>query len=332
MLLTVLGFTCCAIIIFFAGKKLSHYGDLLADMTGMGKALIGLILMSTVTSLPELMVGVSSVAILQSADFAVGGILGSCAFNLGILSLMEFYMSKNKPLFSQMSQSHILAAAFSIILLALTGLGLFMDSSMVFMPTIGLTSIGFAVLYILSMRSIYYYQKSNPAVVAEAESITLEGITLKKVGLRYAMYAVIIIVTAIALPYFAENIAAETGLGESFVGTLFLAVSTSLPEIAVSIAAVRIGAADMAMGNLLGSNIFNIFILFLDDIMYTKGLLLKDASDSNQISVFMVLIMTGVALTGLIFPFQQKRTIMAWDTLAIFLLYVLNVVLLYKFS
>lgn len=87
----IAGFLVCAIIIFFAGKKLSFYGDLLADMIGMGKAFIGLILMSTVTSLPELMVGISSVSIVQSADLAMGDILGSCALNLSILSFMDVY-------------------------------------------------------------------------------------------------------------------------------------------------------------------------------------------------------------------------------------------------
>ena len=88
----------------------------------------------------------------------------------------------------------------------------------------------------------------------------------------------------------------------------------------------------MAMGNLLGSNIFNIFILFLDDVMYTNGLLLRDASESNLISIFIVLMMTGVATIGLIFPFRQKRIVLAWDTLIIFLLYVFNIILLYRLS
>ncbi|OIQ21082.1 MAG: hypothetical protein BM557_04820 [Flavobacterium sp. MedPE-SWcel] len=330
MYITVLGFLGCASIIFFAGKKLSYYGDLLAEMTGMGKAWIGLILMSTVTSLPELMVGVSSVTILKSADFAVGGIIGSCAFNLGILSLMDFFTAKDKPLFTQVSQSHILAASFSIILLALAGLGMFMDRSIMIVDSIGISSIGFALIYFLAMRGIYAYQKANPAITTPYEPV--KGVTLRGVALRYAGLALIIIATAMALPYFAEQITVETGLGESFVGTLFLAISTSLPEIVVSLAALRIGAADMAMGNLLGSNIFNIFILFLDDVMYTDGLLLRDASESNLVSIFMVLMMTGVATIGLIFPFRQKRIILAWDTLIIFLLYVFNIVLLYRLS
>lgn len=331
MYIDLLGFAVCAAIIFFAGKKLSFYGDLLAELTGMGKAWIGFILMSTVTSLPELMVGISSVSIVGSADLAVGNIVGSCAFNLGILSLMDVFTPKNKPLFSQVSQSHILAASFGIILIVLVGLGLYLDD-IVISPSMGLISLSFGVIYLLSVRSIYNYQKINPAEeVAEAIEQSPE-VTLRSVSLKYAGFALVIIATALVLPYFAENIAVHTGLGESFVGTLFLAVSTSLPEIAISMIAIRTGSADMAVGNLLGSNIFNVFILFFGDIFYTKGLLLKDASDANLISVFAVIIMTAVAIIGFIAPGRSKRIFLAWDTLAILLLYILNMILLYKLS
>jgi cation:H+ antiporter len=92
------------------------------------------------------------------------------------------------------------------------------------------------------------------------------------------------------------------------------------------------GSTDMAVGNLLGSNLFNIVILFLDDIFYTKGHLMKDASDVNLLSVFFVIIMTGIAIAGFIFPSNRKKFVMAWDTLWIFGLYVMNIVLLYILS
>lgn len=331
MLIHASGFIVCATIIFFAGKRLSYYGDLLSDLTGMGKAWIGLILMSAVTSLPELMVGISSVAIVQSADLATGDILGSCAFNLGILSLMDFFTPKDKPLFSSVSKSHILAAAFGIMLVAMAGLGLYLDVDMVITPFIGMTSISFAIVYIIAIKSIYNYQKSHPSAAADAHHDE-SGLSLRQVVQRYVLFALIIIVAALALPYFAEHIAEATGLGKSFVGTLFLAASTSLPEIAVSVAAVRMGAVEMAVGNLLGSNIFNIFILFLDDLFYTNGHLLKVSSDANLVSVFFVIMMAGTAIIGFIFPSKQKRFLMATDTLVIFLLYLINMILLYKLS
>jgi len=331
MLVSASGFLVCATIIFFAGKRLSYYGDLLADLTGMGKAFIGLILMAAVTSLPELMVGFSSAAIIESADLATGDILGSCAFNLGILSLMDIFTPKNRPLFSHVSQSHILAASFGIILIAMAGLGLFLDKDIVLTPSIGLTSISFAVMYFWAMRTIYSYQKENyrESIASHAE---VGSLTLRQVVVRYALFALVIIITALALPYFAEHIAKETGLGQSFVGTFFLAASTSLPEIAVSVAAVRMGSPEMAIGNLLGSNIFNIFILFLDDVFYTKGHLLKDASEANMVSVFFVVLMSAVAIIGFIFPSKVKKVFMAWDTFAIFVLYLVNMLLLYKMT
>jgi len=332
MAINLLGFLFCAAIIFFAGKRLSHYGDLLADLSGLGKAWIGLILMAAVTSLPELMVGVSSAAILQSADLAVGDILGSCAFNLGILSLMDIFTPKDKPLFSNVSKSHILAAAFGVILIALVGLNLFLEKDITITSFIGLTSVSFLVVYLISVKTIFNYQKHNATTAIKAVEIVETHLTLKQVIIRYALFASVIIVTALALPYFAEHIAEETGLGKSFVGTLFLAISTSLPEIAVSLAAIRMGSTDMAVGNLLGSNLFNILILFLDDIFYTKGYLLKDASEVNLLSVFFVAMMTGVAIIGFIFPNREKKIFMARDTFAIFGLYVINMVLLFFLS
>ncbi|MBK8657831.1 MAG: hypothetical protein IPN22_02870 [Bacteroidetes bacterium] len=77
-MLNFFGFLFCAVVIFLAGKKLAHYGDLIAELTGLGKAWIGLILMASVTSLPELMVGISSSALVGSADLAVGDIWELC--------------------------------------------------------------------------------------------------------------------------------------------------------------------------------------------------------------------------------------------------------------
>ena len=325
------GFLACAVVIFLAGKRLSYYGDLLADLTGMGKAWIGLILMAAVTSLPELMVGVSSVAIVGSADLAVGDILGSCAFNLGILSMMDVFTPKTHPLFANTSKSHVLTAGFGIILISLVGLGLFLNEDITFLPFLGLTSISFLLVYLIAVRVLFNFQHSTPQAIESIDSHQIP-FTLKQVLLRYALFASVIILAALALPYFVEHLADATGMGKTFAGTLFLAASTSLPEIAVSLAAIRMGSSDMAIGNLLGSNLFNVLILFLDDIFYQKGHLLKDAAELNLLSVFFVLMMTGVAIIGFIFPSREKKWFLSWDTFVIFSLYLINMILLYFLS
>ncbi|MCU0360888.1 MAG: sodium:calcium antiporter [Bacteroidia bacterium] len=331
MAFAFLGFAACALVIFFAGKKLSYYGDLLSELTGLGKAWIGMILMASVTSLPELMVGISSVSIVGSPDLAVGDIFGSCAFNLFILSMMDAFVPGKKPILGMANRSHILAAVFGILLLTMAGLGLFLESDFVLSPSIGLISISFALIYFISMRSIYLFQKSQIANPQE-ENTNHSTLNLKQVIFRYSIFALIIIGTALALPHFAEQIAELSGLGKSFVGSVFLAISTSLPEIAVSLAALRIGASEMAIGNLLGSNLFNVFILFLDDVFYLKGHLLKDASENNLLSVLFVIAMTAVAIIGIVFPVKEKRWLMAADSFIIFMLYLTNIFMLYHFQ
>lgn len=326
------GFLLCALVIFLAGKKLAFYGDLIADLTGMGKAWIGLILMAFVTSLPELMVGISSSAIVQSADLAVGDILGSCAFNLGLLAMLDAFVPGKKPLLGNASQSHVLAAALGLILMTMAGVGLFLPEDVIVTPGIGLISISFILIYLFAIKLIYQYHKKNLPVVATVVPGEQPSLPLKPVIGWYTLYALIIIVAALFLPYFAEHIAEETGLGKTFVGTLFLAISTSLPEIAVSIAAVRAGSIDLSIGNLLGSNLFNIFILFIDDLVYTKGHILKDANDVQLISVFAVILMSAVAIIGFTYRLAQKRYLLAWDAFLIFLIYIVNIILLYKLS
>ncbi len=331
-MLNFFGFLFCAVVIFLAGKKLAHYGDLIAELTGLGKAWIGLILMASVTSLPELMVGISSSAIVQSADLAVGDILGSCAFNLGILALMDAFTPKNRPLFGYASQSHVLAAALGLILVAMAGVGIYFPNDLVITPSIGLTSVSFMIIYLAAVKIIYQYGKKTQTETVAGDDQDAPAVELKSVVAWYVLYAAIIIAAALFLPHFAEKIAEQTGLGKSFVGTLFLAASTSLPEIAVSLAAVRMGSVDLSVGNLLGSNIFNVFILFIDDLFYTKGHLLKDASEVNMVSVFSVILMSAIAIIGLTYRTTEKRYLLAWDALLIFLIYVLNIVLLYKMA
>lgn len=323
-----IGFTICAIFIFFSGKNLSKYGDLIADKMGLGKAWIGLILMASVTSLPELVVGISSVAIVGSADLATGDVLGSCVFNLMILSMLDMFV-KDEPLFTRASPTHVMAGSMGIILVAMAGLGIFLEDDIAIIPWMGITSLAFILVYFFAMRVIYYYERSNATAQPE-DNHDSSPLTLKKAIALYVLNAVVVVIAASFLPGFAETIAEETGLGESFVGTLFLAASTSFPEMAVSYSAIRMGSFDMAVGNLLGSNIFNILILAIDDIFYTKGHLLKHASDINLVSVFSVIIMTSIAIAGLSFHKRgKKKFLLAADTFLILLVYMINLSLLY---
>jgi cation:H+ antiporter len=128
------------------------------------------------------------------------------------------------------------------------------------------------------------------------------------------------------------ELARQTGLGEAFVGSLFVAITTSLPEIVVSLTAVRIGALDLGIANVLGSNLFNLLILGLDDLFYRQGPLMADAGASHSISVVAIVMMNALFLIGLTYKVMTKRFLVTWDSAAIGGVYVVAVALAYLLS
>lgn len=322
------GFVLCAAAITFSGWHLARLGDRLAELTGLGRAWLGLVLMATVTSLPELFVGVSSAGIHGNADLAVGDVLGSCVFNLLILSVLDAF-HRGPGLLRAVEPKQVLSAALGIVLLALVGFGLFLPEQYVVMGWVGALSIVFVGVYLVAMRMVYQHLGNAPAGTG-ADPPDRSG--LRRVVRWYVVHAAVVITAALFLPGFAETITEETDLKASFVGTLLLATSTSLPEVAVSIAALRIGAIDMAVSNLLGSNLFNIAILAIDDLVYSGGFLLKDASEAHLLSVLSTIIMSAIVIVGLTFRTAPKRYLLAWDTFLIAVVYIVNLILLFRIS
>lgn len=328
--LNILGFVVSAGIIIFSGSRLSTYGDRIAELTGWGKAWVGLILMASVTSLPELITGISSVTIIDAPDLAAGDIFGSCVFNLLILSVLDARVKK--PLFSIVKSSHIVAAVFGIILLTIAGLALFLAEetpSVLWMSSFTFLIFG---VYLIAVRGIFKYEQAE---LIDTKTVTPAHDTatpseLKKTVRLYVLHALIVVGAALFLPYFGEHIASYSGLGNSFFGTLFIAAATSLPELVVSLAALKIGSLDIAVGNLLGSNVFNMFILGLDDVFYTGGSIFKAIAPSHLMSVLVTIIMTAVVGLGLLFKPKRKQVWrFSMDTFVILILYTALIAYLY---
>lgn len=328
--LIVSGFIVCVAVIINSGTRLSYWGNKIADLTGMGKAWIGLILMASVTSLPELITGISSVAIVKAPDLAAGDIFGSCVFNLLILSLLDARIKQ--PLFSIVKSSHIVAAIFGIILLMVAGVAIYLsDEIPSFLWMSSFTFILFAI-YIVAVWGIFKYEhaaliESPPSAVPYSN---IRSADLKKAIGGYAINALMVVGAAVFLPYFGEHIASYTGLNNTFFGTFFIAAVTSLPELVVSLAALRMGALDMAVGNLLGSNVFNMFILGIDDVFYREGSLYKNISSSHLLSVFVTIIMTAIVGLGLLFKPKKKQVwLLSLDTFIILFLYLALIIYLF---
>jgi cation:H+ antiporter len=330
MLLWV-GFIVCTSAIVYAGTRLSRYGDIIAEKTGLGRTWIGVVLMASVTSLPELVTGISSVTFAGVPDIAAGDIFGSCVFNMLILAILDA-MYRPMPISARAHHGHVLSAGFGIILLGVAAANLFVGVRILSLGWIGEYSLLIIVIYLIAMRMVYFYEKKQRAdfIEGRTEELKYGDVPVRTAALHYALNAGIVIISAVFLPEIGKGIAETTGLGQTFVGNIFIALSTSLPEVVVSIAAVKMDAVDLAIGNLFGSNIFNICILAVDDIFFTRGAILSFVSLNHIVPAMTAIIMTSIAIVGLTYRTEKKRLFLAWDSIGIVLVYIVNLMALYS--
>ncbi|MEZ5403705.1 MAG: hypothetical protein R2729_28755 [Bryobacteraceae bacterium] len=329
--MTWVAFLFVSAVIVYAGIQLARYGDMIAERSGMGRTWIGAVLVASTTSLPELATGISSTAVYHAADIAAGDVLGSCLFNLLLLSVMDG-LGGDQPISSQAAPGHALSIAFGSMLVGLVGLSIVGEPGLPHAGWIGWYTPILMGVYFLSMRSLFHYERRRAKSAPEPESEAApQALATTTIWVRYSVYGLVVVAAATLLPGLGQQIAAETGLEQSFVGSLFIAATTSLPEFVVCLSALRMGAVDLAIGNVLGSNLFNIFILAIDDVIYTPGPILAAVSRSHLIAVLAALIMYALVLAGLTYQSMRKRFALAGDTWGIVAIYVTAIVLLAKY-
>ncbi len=315
-----LKFLLCLVVILFAGTKLARYGDAIAEKTGLSRAWIGLVLLAVVTSMPELVTGVSAAALVKQPDLALGTFLGSCIFNLAIIAVLDI-VYRPGPLLSSVTTSHLLPAGLGILLISLAAGSILAGErfSGLALGWVGIPSIIISLLYLLAIRQMfYYYKRHHQPQPVETASPQYEGLDNKTVYLGFTLAALAIIGAGIWLAFIGNEIATTYSWSASFVGSLFLAVATSMPELVVSIAAVRLGAIDMAVAAILGANMLNIAKIFIVDLFYRQGPILSSVESDHLITAVVAMVMTLLVIVGIRLRQKQKTfKFISWYAVAL---------------
>ena len=307
-----LKFAICTIIIFFSGKRVAKYGDVIAEKTGLGGLWIGVVLVAVTTSLPEIFTGIGSTVFVNAPDLTIGNLFGANSYNLLNLWLLDF-LHKGKPLFSIVSSGQLLTAILSLVPVLIASLGIFLTSKLpqYTIANISIYSILILLSFLTSTRIIFKFEKSRREIADELDKeekilLKYEHISFLKACILFTIFAAIIAASGIWLAYIGEEIATVLRIGRTFAGSLFLGLATTLPEAAVSIAALLIGAKELAVANLLGSNLFNTAIIFMNDLLYRKAPIFTAISQQHIFTGLIVVIMTVLVCLGLILKPQKK--------------------------
>jgi len=316
-----------AALIVFAASQLAKYGDVIAIRTRLGGMFIGVLLLAGATSLPEVLTTISSLS-QGEPNLAAGNLFGSNLFNMFLLAIIDL-LHRNERILRKAALKHALTGSLTVFLIGLCVFFILADIK-VQIGWIGLDSLLIILVYIAGVRLIQINEVRGTQIPEKQIEIPEEVPPLWKGLLGFGLAALALVIITPWMVSASARIAEITGLGTTFVGTTLVAIVTSLPEMVTTITAVRLGAADMAIGNLFGSNFFNMFALGLTDVFYLQGRFLGVIDPAFLLVGMLGLLMTGLGLIGNLARLERRVFFLELDAMALIVVYIAGLWLLYS--
>lgn len=330
-------FASAACLVWAAGARVASYADQIARATGIGHAIVGLVLLGGVTSLPEIAVGVFA-AYAGSPALAVNNLLGGIAMQKAILAGVDGFIGKAALTVIAASPNLLLQAAFGTLLLVLVAAAIVVGD----FPFAGAGVWTWSILlaYCFSVWKIAHSSKRPAWIVcdtggARAETTESSETEAALPRLQHNIVktlgaAAIIFIAGFFLSSTADVLAAQTGLGKNFVGAVLLGLATSLPELSTVTAAMRMRQYEMAIADILGTSMFNVMLLFLIDVIYRGPPVLSLAGDFSLLTVLLCILMATIYLIGLVERNNQTFARFGVDSLTILVCYIGGLFLLFQ--
>jgi cation:H+ antiporter len=314
-------------IVVVAANSLAKSGDIIAVRTNLGGLMVGTIFLAAATSLPELMTSLSSFRI-GAPDLAAGNFFGSNMVNIVLLAMVDL-VNYQVPLLRRSAITHTLTAVLAMMLMLVAAISILGEVDLL----VGWVGVDSLLLIVLYFGGMWLIQQENRLTVGGTAPVSVpvaEGFpTLRRGVVGFAIAAAVLVLVVPQLVSASTQIAEQTGVGESFVGTALLSVVTSLPELLAALAAVRIGAVDLAVGNLFGSSVFNMLGLGIADFFYTSGSFLSDIDPTFALVGLLGLLLTNMALLANLARVDRRVLFIEIDAVLIILVYLGGMYLLY---
>lgn len=323
LLLALFLFT--VVVILLAGSRLAVIADALADRTGMGEAITGALFLGAATSLPGLVASLTA-ALANYPQLAVSNAVGGIAAQTAFLGVADISYRKANLEHAAASLSNIMQGGLLVALLAIPLVAFSLPEMSWF--AVHPASVLMVIAYCYGVRLSSQARTEpmwRPRRTLETQSEMDEGRRARRGWTRLlAPFVALGLVTAAAGWSLAELgivAIARLGLEESIVGGLFTAVSSSLPELVTSIAAVRHGAYTLAVGGIIGGNAFDTLFVAVSDVGYREGSVYHAISTDQLFLISLAILMTAVLMMGLIRREKRGLANIGFESVGILALY-----------
>ena len=304
-------------VVFMISARLARHAHAISEATGLGGLWIGSVLLAAATSLPEILTDVTA-ALLDAPDIGVGDLFGSTLANMLILAVLDLVFVSRRILHS-IGPEHARLGAVGILLTAMAGLAI-VTGGWGRIGHVGIETLAIAAVYLGAMRRLYRSLPAAPVLAARWPVNDRGRVRQPLVG--FALGAVGLSIVTPALVLSAEAFAQESGVTQTFVGTLLVGLTTSFPEMAATVSAARRGALDLAVGNIFGSNAFNMAVLLVMDIVYVRGPILAIVSRDHLLTVLVAVACLGLGVMAIASRDERRAPILRVESLLIVAAYL----------
>ena len=293
-----------AIIVWYAGSRLASLVDEIAKRSALGEAFAGMLLLGGITSLPELATA-SSASLAGNPLLSINDLLGTSSINILLLAAGDAVFGKRALTHWTMKPAPLIQGVLGMILMAAVAIAIAIDDVEVPVFGFGLLSMLLAVGCVMALRisnrfeHVASWQVVHPQSLEEAQEVKRDYSNRKLAALTAAA-ALAILVGGTALALTGDQIAEKSGLGTSIVGFALVGFCTSLPELSSIVGALRLRRYQLALGDIFGTNLFNIQIIFIADLFYSGGPVLNEAGTFEIAAACLSVVMTGIFVVGML--------------------------------
>ena len=326
-------FVVAAVVIAFVGVKMAKISDRLANRTGLGEAVMGAVFLGGSTSLSGIVTSVTAAA-GGHAELAVSNAVGGIAAQTAFLAIADIFYKKANLEHAAASVANLVQGTLLMTLLSIPLIG--MSGPQVVVWGIHPATIVLIMAYLLGLRLVSRSQEAQMWSPRRTKETAIEkpgndraNSSLTKLWLKFILYAATVAIAGYGIARSGVSIAAQTGLSESVVGGLFTAVSTSLPELVTTVAAVRQGALTLGVGGVIGGNCFDLLLLAFSDIAYRQGSIYTAIANRQIFVMALTVLMTGILLLGLLQREKHGVGNIGFESVLILLIYGGGIVMLF---
>ena len=330
---SIVVFSICALVIAIAGTRITRVVDQLADRTGLGEATAGAVLLGAATSLSGAVLSVTA-ASRGHPELAVSNALGGIAVQTFFLAIADMvyrranleHAAASAP---NMMQNGLLIALLALILLAPTLPDVTVWGIHPVTPLLlGFYFYGTQLIQSASDKPMWRPSITGDTREDEPDSENQQA-SLSRLWTEFAVLMATLGAAGLVMEPAATTISSEAGLSQTIVGVLLTAISTSIPELVTSVAAVRRGALTLAVAGIIGGNAFDTLFMAASDIAYRDGSLYHTMTTDSERWVALTLLMAAILIMGLIRRERYGVGRIGAESVAIMVLYGLGVVLMF---